>query len=280
MSEARMPQEKPTEQKPPRTKPAEEQPSVLHVTRDGAVATVRVDRPKVNAVDPAMIEEFLATLSPLAADPQVRCIVITGTGRFFIAGADIAVMRDLSAVNQAKMRRWIHVQRLIEQTPKPVVAAMNGHALGGGAELSLACDLRILSTEATFGFPEMRLGLFPGAGGSQRLPRLVGPHLAKRLMIEGELLAPQRALELGLVDVVVEHAEFEATVAERARRLAAQPTATIALLKRVVDEGYGLPLEEALEREEKGVADLIGTADAAEGLQAFLEKRAAVFTGR
>ncbi|MGW5136047.1 enoyl-CoA hydratase/isomerase family protein [Streptomyces sp. NPDC004135] len=280
MSEARMPQEKPTEQKPPRTKPAEEQPSVLHVTRDGAVATVRVDRPKVNAVDPAMIEEFLATLSPLAADPQVRCIVITGTGRFFIAGADIAVMRDLSAVNQAKMRRWIHVQRLIEQTPKPVVAAMNGHALGGGAELSLACDLRILSTEATFGFPEMRLGLFPGAGGSQRLPRLVGPHLAKRLMIEGELLAPQRALELRLVDVVVEHAEFEATVAERARRLAAQPTATIALLKRVVDEGYGLPLEEALEREEKGVADLIGTADAAEGLQAFLEKRAAVFTGR
>lgn len=275
-----MPQEKPTEQKPPRTKPAEEQPSVLHVTRDGAVATVRVDRPKVNAVDPAMIEEFLATLSPLAADPQVRCIVITGTGRFFIAGADIAVMRDLSAVNQAKMRRWIHVQRLIEQTPKPVVAAMNGHALGGGAELSLACDLRILSTEATFGFPEMRLGLFPGAGGSQRLPRLVGPHLAKRLMIEGELLAPQRALELRLVDVVVEHAEFEATVAERARRLAAQPTATIALLKRVVDEGYGLPLEEALEREEKGVADLIGTADAAEGLQAFLEKRAAVFTGR
>lgn len=275
-----MPQEKPTEQKPPRTKPAEEQPSVLHVTRDGAVATVRVDRPKVNAVDPAMIEEFLATLSPLAADPQVRCIVITGTGRFFIAGADIAVMRDLSAENQAKMRRWIHVQRLIEQTPKPVVAAMNGHALGGGAELSLACDLRILSTEATFGFPEMRLGLFPGAGGSQRLPRLVGPHLAKRLMIEGELLAPQRALELGLVDVVVEHAEFEATVAERARRLAAQPTATIALLKRVVDEGYGLSLEEALEREEKGVADLIGTADAAEGLQAFLEKRAAVFTGR
>ncbi|MFC8358696.1 enoyl-CoA hydratase/isomerase family protein [Streptomyces griseorubiginosus] len=266
MSEARMTQDKPTR--------------VLHVTRDGAVATVRVDRPKVNAVDPAMIEEFLSVLSPLAADPEVRCIVITGTGRFFVAGADIAVMRDLSAENQAKMRRWILVQRAIEQTPKPVVAAMNGHALGGGAELSLACDLRILSAEATFGFPEMRLGLFPGAGGSQRLPRLVGPHLAKRLMIEGELLAPQRALELGLVDVVVEHAEFEATVAERAGRLAAQPTATIALLKRVVDEGYGLPLEQALEREEKGVADLIGTADAAEGLQAFLEKRPPVFTGQ
>ncbi|MFD6291483.1 enoyl-CoA hydratase/isomerase family protein [Streptomyces sp. NPDC060205] len=270
MSEARMTQEKLTEEKP----------SVLHVTRDGAVATVRVDRPKVNAVDPAMIEEFLTTLPPLAADPGVRCIVITGTGRFFVAGADIAVMRDLSTENQAKMRRWIHVQRMIEQTPKPVVAAMNGHALGGGAELALACDLRILSTQATFGFPEIRLGLFPGAGGSQRLPRLVGPHLAKRLIIEGEGLTPQRALELGLVDAVVAQAEFEATVAERARRLAAQPTGAIALLKRVVDEGYGLPLEQALEREEKGVAELIGTADTAEGLQAFLDKRAPVFTGR
>jgi len=259
---------------------SEEKRSVLHVTRDGAVATIRVNRPKANAVNPAMIEEFLTLLRPLAAEPAVRCVVITGTGRFFIAGADIAVMRDLSVANQAKMRRWIDVQRVIEQAPKPVVAAMNGHALGGGAELALACDLRVLSSEATFGFPEMRLGLFPGAGGSQRLPRLVGPHMAKRLMIEGESLTPQRALELGLVDLVVEQAEFDTMVAERARRLAAQPTAAIGLLKRVVDEGYGLPVEQALEREERGVADLTGTADAAEGLQAFLDKRAPVFTGR
>ncbi|WP_329432957.1 MULTISPECIES: enoyl-CoA hydratase-related protein [unclassified Streptomyces] len=255
-------------------------PSVLDVTRDGAVATIRVDRPKANAVDPAMIEEFLTVLPPLAADPEVRCIVVTGTGRFFIAGADIAVMRDLSAENQARMRRWIDVQRVIERAPKPVVAAMNGHALGGGAELSLACDLRIVSADAVFGFPEIRLGLFPGAGGSQRLPRLVGPHLAKRLMIEGERLTAQRALELGLVDLVAAPDAFDVVVAERARALAAQPTAAIALLKRVVDEGYGLPVEEALEREEKGVAELTRTADAAEGLQAFLDKRDAVFMGR
>ncbi|MET7929429.1 enoyl-CoA hydratase-related protein [Streptomyces sp. NPDC005349] len=255
-------------------------PSVLDVTRDGAVATIRVDRPKANAVDPAMIEEFLTVLPPLAADPEVRCIVVTGTGRFFIAGADIAVMRDLSADNQARMRRWIDVQRVIERAPKPVVAAMNGHALGGGAELSLACDLRIVSADAVFGFPEIRLGLFPGAGGSQRLPRLVGPHLAKRLMIEGERLTAQRALELGLVDLVAAPDAFDAVVAERARALAAQPTAAIALLKRVVDEGYGLPVEEALEREEKGVAELTRTADAAEGLQAFLDKRDAMFVGR
>ncbi|WP_240654106.1 enoyl-CoA hydratase [Streptomyces sp. AcE210] len=255
-------------------------PSVLTVTRDGAVATIRVDRPKANAVNPAMIEEFRTVLPPLAADPEVRCIVVTGTGRFFIAGADIAVMRDLSTANQARMRRWIDVQRMIEQAPKPVVAAMNGHALGGGAELSLACDLRIVSSDAVFGFPEIRLGLFPGAGGSQRLPRLVGPHLAKRLMIEGEHLTAQRARELGLVDLVVDAAEFDAVVAEQARRLAAKPTAAVALLKRVVDEGYGLPVDEALEREEKGVAELTRTADAAEGLQAFLDKRDAVFSGR
>lgn len=255
-------------------------PSVLDVTRDGAVATIRVDRPKANAVDPAMIEEFLTVLPPLAADPEVRCIVVTGTGRFFIAGADIAVMRDLSAENQARMRRWIDVQRVIERAPKPVVAAMNGHALGGGAELSLACDLRIVSADAVFGFPEIRLGLFPGPHGSQRLPRLVGPHLAKRLMIEGERLTAQKALELGLVDLVAAPDAFDVVVAERARALAAQPTAAIALLKRVVDEGYGLPVEEALEREEKGVAELTRTADAAEGLQAFLDKRDAVFMGR
>ena len=254
--------------------------SVLRVTRDGGVATIRIDRPPANAVDPAMITEFLGVLAPLAADAEVRCIVITGTGRFFVAGADIGVMRDLSEENQAAMRRWIEVQRAIELAPKPVIAGMNGHALGGGAELSLACDLRILSSTASFGFPEITLGLFPGAGGSQRLPRLVGPHLAKRLMIEGERLAPQQALDLGLVDHVIDAAEFDTVLAAEARRLAAKPTAAIGLLKRVVDEGWGLPVEEALLREEVGVQELTRTADAAEGLQAFLDKRRARFTGR
>ena len=254
--------------------------SVLRITRADGVATIRIDRPPANAVDPAMIDEFRTVLAPLPADPEVRCIVITGSGRFFVAGADIGVMRDLSAANQARMRRWIDVQRAIELAPKPVIAGMNGHALGGGAELALACDLRILSSAASFGFPEIALGLFPGAGGSQRLPRLVGPHLAKRLMIEGERLSAQQALDLGLVDRVVDAADFDAVLADAARHLAAKPTAAIGLLKRVVDEGWGLPVEEALLREEKGVQELLRTADAAEGLQAFLDKRAARFTGR
>lgn len=253
---------------------------VLTITRDAGVATIRIDRPPANAVNPALIEEFLDVLPPLAADPGVRCLVVTGAGRFFVAGADIAVMRDLSDANQAKMRRWIDVQRMLERAPKPVVAALNGHALGGGAELSLACDLRIISSTASFGFPEIALGLFPGAGGSQRLPRLVGPHLAKRLMIDGTRLSAARALELGLVDRVVEPEEFDEVVAKTARELAAKPTAAIGLLKRVVDEGYGLPIEEALRHEEKGVLELTRTADAAEGLQAFLDKRPPEFTGQ
>lgn len=253
--------------------------TVLSVTHDDAVATIRIDRPPANAVNPAMIEEFRETLAPLVADPGVRCIVITGTGRFFVAGADIAVMRDQSDANQAKMRRWIDIQRMIELAPKPVIAAMNGHALGGGAELALACDLRILADTASFGFPEIALGLFPGAGGSQRLPRLVGPHLAKRLMIEGERFSPDRALALGLVDLVVPQEQFTETVTARAHRLAVQPTSAIGLLKRVVDEGYGLPIEDALQREEKRIRELVRSADAAEGLQAFLDKRSATFTG-
>ncbi|MGW6442309.1 enoyl-CoA hydratase/isomerase family protein [Lentzea sp. NPDC055074] len=253
---------------------------VLTTTLDAGVATIRIDRPPANAVDPAMIAEFHEVLPPLVADSAVRCLVITGTGRFFVAGADIAVMRDLSEANQAAMRGWIDVQRILELAPKPVVAAMNGHALGGGAELSLACDLRILSSSASFGFPEIALGLFPGAGGSQRLPRLVGPHRAKRLMIDGTRLGAQQALELGLVDQVVGDDVFDATVAEQARLLAAKPTAAIGLIKKVVDEGYGQPIEEALRHEEKGVLELTRTEDAAEGLQAFLDKRAPVFTGR
>lgn len=254
--------------------------SVLTVHRDGAVATIVINRPPANAVDPAMIEEFIGLIPTLADDNSVRCIVIRGTGRFFVAGADIAVMRDLSEANQLKMRRWVIVQRLLELAGKPVIAAMNGHALGGGAELSLACDLRILAASATFGFPEMTLGLFPGAGGSQRLTRLIGAHQAKRLMIEASRLSSEEALRLGLVDVVAADEQFDDVVSEKAAQWADKATATIGLLKRVVDEGSRLPIEQALEKEWLVVQELIHTEDVAEGLQAFLDKRAAHFIGR
>jgi enoyl-CoA hydratase len=254
--------------------------TTFRVQTEAAVATVVLDRPPANAVNPTMISELLAGLPAIIADPAVRCLVITGSERFFCAGADIAVMRDLSHQNQLAMRGWVEVQRLLELAGVPVIAAMRGHALGGGAELSLACDLRLLGSQATYGFPEMTLGLFPGAGGSQRLPRLVGAHRAKLLMIEGTRLCADEALHAGLVDEVIADDQFDDTVAVVAARWAAKPTRAIALLKQSIDAAAALPIEQALDHEWRAVDQLRQSADAREGLQAFLDRRAAHFQGR
>jgi enoyl-CoA hydratase len=252
---------------------------VLTVRQAGSVATVTIDRPPVNAVDPAVIEEFLGVLAPLVGDGSVRCIVIRGTGRFFIAGADIGVLRDLSEANQLKMRRWIEVQRMLELAPKPVIAGLNGAALGGGAELALSCDLRIAAQSATIGFPEISLGLFPGAGGSQRLPRLLGVHRAKLIMMEGRRFSADEALGVGLVDRVVPDAEFDGALEAQARRLAAAPTRAIGLLKQSLQAAASVGMEEAMDIEWQAVLDVTRTRDAAEGLQAFLDKRPPAFCG-
>jgi enoyl-CoA hydratase len=258
---------------------AETEDPGFRVERDGAVATLVFDHGPVNAVDPGLIERLIAALPALTGDPAVRCLVVRGKGRVFIGGADIRLMRGLDPETYRAMRRWVEVQRILELAPKPVVAALNGHALGGGAELALACDLRILHERGTFGFPEMRLGIFPGAGGSQRLPRLIGPHRAKRLIIDGTRLTAGEALAQGLVDLVAGD-DFDAVVAREATRLAALPTATIGLVKQVIDEGWGRPVDEAMAVEEKYVLRNLALSDAAEGLQAFLDKRPPRFEGR
>lgn len=251
----------------------------FRIERDGEVATLVLANGPANTVDPGLIERLIAGLPEVTEDPAVRCIVIRGTGRIFVGGADIRVMRRLDPETYRAMRRWTEVQALLELAPKPVVAALNGHALGGGAELALACDLRILHAKATFGFPESGLGIFPGAGGSQRLPRLVGPHRAKKLMIDGTRLSADEALAEGLVDLVAGD-DFDDLVSAEARRLASLPTATIGLIKRVVIEGLDLPLTDALDLEGRYVRTNLDLADAAEGLQAFLDKREPQFTGR
>ncbi|WP_434740577.1 enoyl-CoA hydratase/isomerase family protein [Micromonospora sp. SH-82] len=251
----------------------------FRIEREGAVATIVLDHGPVNTIDPPLITRLIEALPSLTEDVDVRCLVIRGKGRVFVGGADIRVMRRLDPDVYTAMRRWVEVQRLLELAPKPVVAAMNGHALGGGAELSLACDLRILHARATFGFPESRLGIFPGAGGSQRLPRLVGAHRAKRLMMDGTRLTADEALAEGLVDIVAGE-DFDAVVAAEATRLAALPTATLGLIKRAVVGGMDLPLPDALAHEGACVRANLDLADAAEGLQAFLDKREPRFTGR
>ena len=253
--------------------------SGFEITHAGPVATLTIANGPVNTVDPELIDAMIGALPALTGDPAVRCIVVRGTGRIFAGGADIKVMRRLDPDLYRAMRRWVEVQRALELAPKPVVAALNGHALGGGAELSLACDLRILHARATFGFPETRLGIFPGAGGSQRLPRLVGPHRAKRLIMDGARLTAEQALAEGLVDLVAGD-DFDAVVDREATRLAALPTGTIGLVKQVIDRGWGRPVEEAMRVEEEYVLRNLRLADAAEGLQAFLDKRPPTFTGR
>jgi enoyl-CoA hydratase len=255
--------------------------SHLRVAREDAVALVTFDRPPVNAVDLEAIEEFRGLAEELGTDADVRAVVITGTDRAFCAGADVSMMRDLSAENHKKVRRWIDVQAAIEAMPKPVIAAIRGYALGGGAELTLACDLRVISADSVIGFPEIQLGLFPGAGGTQRLPRVVGPARALRLMMLGERLTGAEASAIGLVDMVVpDRADVVPAAMELAQTLAGGATRTIGLLKRAVREGFGLPIAEGLALEERAVYELIETEDAREGLQAFLERRPPRFTGR
>ena len=254
-------------------------PVGFRIERDGPVATVVIDHGRVNVVDPDLIESLLAHLPDVLDNPTVRCVVIRGKDRVFVGGANLTVMRELEPETYRAMRRWVDVQRLLELAPKPVVAALNGHTLGGGAELALACDLRILHARATFGFPETDLGIFPGAGGSQRLPRLIGPHRAKRLIIAATRLSAEDALREGLVDLVAGD-DFDEVVAREAHRLASRPTATIGLVKSVIDNGWGLPIDEAMHVEDEHVMRNLELFDAAEGIQAFLDKREARFEGR
>ena len=251
----------------------------LRVARDGAVATVTLARPPVNAVDLDVIDDFLRLVAELGDDGGVRAVILTGEGRTFCAGADVAMMRDLSPEHHRRVRRWVDVQAGLEALPKPVIAAINGHALGGGAELALACDLRLAADDAEIGFPEIRLGIFPGAGGTQRLPRLVGPARALQLMMEGRRLRADEARGLGLVDDVTPRDDLLRAAQARARTLAEGPTRAIGLLKRCVYQGSGRPLSEGLRVEADAVAELIRTDDAREGLEAFLAKRPPRFTG-
>lgn len=252
----------------------------LRIAVNDQVATLTFDRPPVNAVDLRVIEEFLAAVERLGADPGVRAVVIAGAGRGFCAGADVAMMRTLTAANYAQTRRWLLVQAGLEAMAKPVVAAIHGYALGGGAELALACDVRFMAESAVIGFPEIELGIFPGAGGTQRLSRLLGPARALRLMVEGRRLGSADALGWGLVDRIVPDAGLLPAARAYAVELARKPTRAIGLLKRCVYGAWGRSLDEGLELEERAVLEVIKTEDAREGLGAFLEKRPPRFTGR
>lgn len=257
-----------------------ESTSVLGLeTSETGVATITLDRPPVNAVSPELIDELLDTIDTLAVDPAVRAVLIMGAGGRYCAGADITVMSDHSRSTYRRMRRQIEVEDALERLQKPVVVAIEKFALGGGAELALACDVRVMGEGALFGFPEAALGLLPGAGGTQRLTRLVGTARAFWMMATGAKLPAAEALEHGLVNEVVADDAVVTRATEIAEQLAAGPTLAIGLIKRLVYESWGRELSSGLLREGDAVFELLSSADLQEGFRAFHEKRPARFSG-
>jgi enoyl-CoA hydratase/carnithine racemase len=259
------------------------EPQFVTLSVDGGVGTIRLDRPKMNAIDDDLYRGVHAAAQQAAADPEVRAVVLYGGERVFAAGADIKAM---SALSKETMLTWgreltdsfTEVQRI----PKPVIAAITGYALGGGYELALCADFRVLGGSAKIGQPEILLGVIPGAGGTQRLARLVGPAKAKDLVFTGRHVGAEEALEIGLADAVVPDDEVYDTAVAMARKFAAGPPLALAAAKRAIDEGLDLPLDEGLRLESSLFADLFDTEDQKTGMASFLEHGPgkATFTGR
>jgi enoyl-CoA hydratase len=253
------------------------------VEREDGVALVTLNRPKVlNALNQLMISELRAALAQLENDAAVRVVILTGAGeRAFAAGADIAELNALpGAVAGAALARTGQGLTLqIERMRKPVIAAVNGFALGGGCELALACDIRLASAAAKFGQPEVNLGVMPGFGGSQRTARLLGRGMAMYLCLTGETIDAQEALRIGLVERVFPAAELLGETKRIAQSIAGKAPLAVYATKRAIDEGIALSTAAGLELEALHFGTLVNTHDFAEGTRAFLEKRAAQFTG-
>ncbi|HXM54326.1 MAG TPA: enoyl-CoA hydratase-related protein [Candidatus Dormibacteraeota bacterium] len=248
--------------------------------REGAVGIVTLNRPKVlNALSPALIAELSDALRGFDADPDVRAAVLTGGPRVFAAGADIGDMADRGPVEQLQRDqtgRWAAIAAFT----KPLIAAVNGYALGGGCELALMCDLIVAGDGAAFGQPEINLGIIAGAGGTQRWPRTVGKYVAMEVNLGGAPITAQRAYQLGLVNKVVP-AEVTVSVAtQMAARLAEKAPVALRLAKEAINQALETPLSEGLAVERKNFYFLFATEDQKEGMRAFLEKRRAQFRGR
>ena len=250
--------------------------------RAGRVAILTIHRPdKLNALSEQVRVELLEELAQVEADADVGVVVITGSGeKSFIAGADIAEFAGRTPFDQRWAMRSPRIFDVMASFPKPVIAMINGFCLGGGCELAMSCDLRIASDRARFGQPEINLGLIPGGGGTQRLPRLVGSGQAMRLILTGDMIPAAEAKEIGLVDQVVPHDELRAKTLELAQKIAAKSPLTLKVAKEAVRASERLAIEEGILYERDLFCLCFSSADKEEGVAAFLAKRPAAWTGR
>ncbi len=262
--------------------------SVVRVTREGPIATVTIHRPeKLNALDPTVLRELHEAFDGLvraaadaASSEAPRAAVLTGEGKAFIAGADISAMAEMSPAAAKAFADGGHaLGALLEAAPFPIIAAVNGFALGGGCEVALACDFIYASDKAKFGQPEVKLGVIPGFGGTQRLARRVGIGKARELVFTGDIIGAEEARAIGLVNAVFTAEELLPKALEAARKIAAMGPLAVAAAKRVLLRGEDMALPTANELEATAFAALFGSADQREGMKAFVEKRAAAFKG-
>ena len=247
--------------------------------RDGPLALVTLNRPEaLNALSPDMLAALCDLLEALDADPQVRVIILTGGPRLFAAGSDIKSMARATSQDILRMDTIRYWQRL-RQVSKPLIAAVSGYAFGGGCELALTCDLIVAAESAQFAQPEIKLGIMPGAGGTQRLAKAIGPYRAMEMVLTGEPLSARQAFDLGLVNRLVPDERLLEEARELGWLIASRPPLAVRLARQALRQGVDTTLNEGLEVERRNFVQLFDTFDQKEGMAAFLEKRPPEFKG-
>ncbi|QIB69831.1 crotonase [Aminipila butyrica] len=243
------------------------------------IAFITINRPQaMNSLNMDVLNELYTAFSEVESNEEICSAVLTGEGKAFVAGADIAQMHALDAVAGRDMMILGHkLMNYMESIEKPIIAAVNGFALGGGCELAMACDIRIASEKAKFGQPEVNLGIIPGFGGTQRLPRLVGKSMGKYLIMTAEMITADEAYRIGLVEKMVPPEELMATAEKVAKTIMSKAPIAVAVAKTVINNGYGLDMKTASAMEIEAFTAPFASQDKTEGMSAFLEKREAKF---